>query len=74
MSGEKGVAPEIRAWVMHRYADLGDQNTLDAGDNPVSKIPLDVTGVDAKLIVLELMQDEFTAGNGDVHVCGGMER
>jgi hypothetical protein len=52
-SGEKGVAPEIRARVLHVYADLGDRNTLDAGDNPVRKIPLGVTavGVDAELIV-----------------------
>ncbi len=74
MSGEKGVAPEIRARVLHTYANLGDRNTLDAGHNPVRKIPHGVTGVDAKLIVVELMQDESTAGNGDVHVCGGMKR
>ena len=74
MSGEKGVAPEIRARVLHAYTDLGDHNTLDAGDNPVRKIPLGVTGVDAKLIVIELMQEESAAGNGNVRVRGGMER
>ncbi len=74
MSGEKGVAPEIRARVLHTYTDLGDSNTLGAGDNPVRKIPLGVTGVDAELIVIELMQDESAAGNGDVCVRGGMER
>ena len=58
--------------MLHAYADLGDRNTLDAGDNPVRKIPLGVTGVDAKLIGVELMQDESAAGNGDVCVCGGM--
>ena len=47
---------------------------MDAGDNPVRKIPLGVTGVDAELIVVELMQDKSTAGNGNVCVCGGMER
>jgi hypothetical protein len=73
-SGEKGVAPEIRARVLHAYADLGDRNSLDAGDNPVRKIPLGVTGVDAKLIVIELMQDKSAAGNGNVRVRGRMER
>ena len=47
---------------------------MDAGDNPVRKIPLGVTGVDAELIVVELVQDESAASNGDVHVGGGMER
>ncbi len=46
---------------------------MDARDNPVRKIPLGVTGVDAKLIVVELMQDKSAVGNGDVRVCGGME-
>ena len=73
-SGEKGVAPEIRARVLHAYADLGDRNMLDDGDNPVRKIPLGATGVDAMLIILELMQEESTAGSSDVCVCGGMER
>jgi hypothetical protein len=58
--------------VLHVYADLGDRNTLDAGDNPVRKIPLGVTGVDAKPIDVEMMQDKSTAGNGNVHVHGGM--
>ncbi len=55
MSGEKGVAPEIRARVLHAYADFGDRNTLVSRDNPVRKIPLGVTGVDAELIVVEMM-------------------
>ena len=60
--------------MLHAYADLGDRNKLDARDNPVRKILLGVTGVDAKLIVVKLMQDKSAAGNGDVLVCGGMER
>ena len=74
MSGEKGVAAEIRARVLHAYADLGNRNTLDAGDNRVRKIPLGVTGVDVELIVVELIQDESAAGNDVVRVRGGMER
>ncbi len=73
-SGEKGVAPEIRARVLHAYADLGDRNTLENGDNPVRKIPLGIIGVDGELIVEELMQEESAAGNGNVRVRGGMER
>ncbi len=59
---------------MHACADLGDRNTLENGDNPVSKIPLGIIGVDGKLIIEELMQEESAAGNGNVRVCGGMER
>ena len=59
---------------MHAYADLGDRNTLDAGDNQVRKIPLGVTGVNAELNVVELMQAKSPAGNGNVHVCSKMER
>ncbi len=73
-SGEKGVAPEIRARVLHVYADLGDRNTFENGDNPVRKIPLGIIGVNGKLIIKELMQEESTAGNGNVRVRGGMER
>ena len=57
-SGEKGVNPDIRTRVMSAYADLGDRDTLEEGENPVRKIPLGVTGVDAELIIDELMQDE----------------
>jgi len=32
----------------------------------VTKIPLGVTGVDAELIFVELMQEESAAGNGKV--------
>jgi hypothetical protein len=76
-SGEKGVNPDIRTRVMSAYADLGDRNTLAEGENPVRKIPLGVTGIDAELIIDELMQDETEAGNGgnvDVRVRSGMER
>jgi hypothetical protein len=73
-SGEKEVVPEIRARVLHVYAGLGDRNTLENGDSPVRKIPLGIIGVDGELIIKELMQEESTAGNGDVRVCGRMER
>jgi hypothetical protein len=73
-SGEKGVSPEIRARVLCAYANLGNRNTLEDGDNPVRKIPLGVTGVDAELIVAELMQEDSTAANGDVRVYDGMQR
>ena len=39
---------------------------MEDGANPVTKIPLGVTGVDAELIFVELMQEESAAGNGKV--------
>ncbi len=60
--------------MLYAYADLGDRNTLESGDNPVRKIPLGFIGVDGELIIKELMQEESAAGNGDVRVRSGMER
>ena len=71
---ELGVAPEIRARIMHAYAGLGVRNTLGQGDNPVRKVPLGVTGVDSELVIDELLQEVEAGRNGDVRVRTGMER
>ena len=73
-SGEHGVAPEIKARILHAYTDLGGRNTLGQGENPVKKIPLGVTGVDSELVIDELLQESEAGRNGDIRVCTGMER
>ena len=49
---------------MATYNDLGDQCSLEAGENPVRKAPLGVTGVDAELIIDEIMGGNDDGGGG----------
>ena len=68
--------------VMRAFNDLGDRNNLAAGENPVARPPLGVTGVDAQLIVDVIMTGDRDGGggggggggNGDWRVTGAMDR
>ena len=51
MESGQHLPSDIRGRVVNAYEDLGDRNTLEAGDNPVLKIPLGVAGVDLELII-----------------------
>ena len=70
------VPPRIRSRVLAAYNDLGDRSYLGEGDNPVHKVPLGVAGVDAELVIEEIMGSDIggEAADGDLRVCQGMER
>ena len=62
VSGE-ALPNEIRSRVFAAYNNLAD-HTLQAGENPVRKIPLGVAGIDSELIIDEIMgEDNGTGGN-----------
>ena len=69
--------------VMQAFNDLGDRCNLAAGENPVARLPLGVTGVDATLIVDVIMTGDRDGGgddgggggrNGDWRVTGALDR
>lgn len=82
MSGE--VLPiEIRSRVMAAYDDLGENCSLEAGDNPVRKTPLGVAGIDSELIIEEIMggndgnggeNGNNGGGGGDYRARHGIQR
>ena len=60
-SGEGLVPSAHRVRIMARYEDLGADNHLEPGTNPVKKVPVVVNGYDA-----EVLMDEIVVGdNGD---------
>lgn len=65
-SGDNIVPEEMRARVMARYADLGHDNTLPAGTNPVRKVPLIVDGADSEVLVdrVDFGDDDEGGGGG----------
>ncbi|KAL7525427.1 hypothetical protein ACHAXR_000999, partial [Thalassiosira sp. AJA248-18] len=70
-SGES-LPAGIRSRVMSAYNDLGDlRAALDDGENPVSKTPIGVAGVDSELIIEEIMGDFEEGGGGGGGVGGG---
>lgn len=44
--------------VKNAYADLGQRNTLQGGENPVEKVPIIVTGFDAQVHIDLLIDDD----------------
>lgn len=74
------VPAQIRERVLAAYRDLGDRNSLAAGSNPVSKVPLGITGLDAEVIIDEIMVpgdgngDDANPQARDYRVSRGMER
>ena len=64
---------EIRSRVMAAYDDLGENYSLEAGDNPVRKTPLGVAGIDSELIIEEIMggNDGNGGENGNNGGSGG---
>ena len=65
--------------VMQAFKNLGDRCNLATGENPVARLPLGVTGVDAQLIVDVIMTGDRDGGgggggNGDWRVTGAMDR
>lgn len=75
------VPPQISNRVRAAYQGLGDRNTLAVGDNPVRKAPLGVVGIDAQLIVEEILGGGDAGGGGaggggggDRRVAHGMQR
>ena len=73
VSGEH-VPVQIRGRVLRAYNGLDARNSLEAGDNPVAKVPIGVAGVDAELIIEEIMGGEGEGGGAqyDARVCQGM--
>ena len=66
-SGDNIVPEEMRARVMARYADLGHDNTLPVGSNPVRKVPLIVDGADSEVLIdrVDYGDDNEGGGRGD---------
>jgi hypothetical protein len=60
--------------VVGAYSDLGQQNALENGTNPVKKVPLAVDGHDSEVIFDEIIGgggargEVGGEGDGDVHV------
>jgi hypothetical protein len=50
-SGENLVPDEHRSRVMARYGDIGVNNLLSQGTNPVKKVALIVDGYDAEVLI-----------------------
>lgn len=79
-AGSAPVPPQISNRVMTAYQGLGDRNTLAEGDNPVRKAPLGVAGIDAELILEEILVGGDGGGGGggggggDARVMHGMQR
>lgn len=74
VSGEH-LPAQIRGRVFRAYNDLDARNSLEAGDNPVAKVPIGVAGVDAELIIDEIMGGGGEGGEGhDARVLQGMGR
>ena len=71
-----GVPASLSERVMAAYRDIGDCCTLPPTENPVGRLPLGVTGVDAQLIVDVIMSDVDYDGSGGIDARGraGMER
>ncbi len=57
-SGEDLVPSAQRMRIMARYEDLGADNHLEPGTNPVKKVPVVVNGYDA-----EVLMDEIVVGD-----------
>lgn len=55
--------------VKNAYADLGQRNTLQGGENPVEKVPIIVTGFDAQVHIDLLIDDDINNA-----VAGGAPR
>ena len=57
VSGEQ-LPIQLCTGVMSAYNNLPERCSLEAGENPVRKTPLGVAGVDAELIIDEIMGDD----------------
>jgi hypothetical protein len=70
------IPPALSQRVLSAYNDLGDRCALESEENPVAKLPLGVTGVDAQLIVDVIMQDEdnATRSGGNWQATAGLDR
>jgi hypothetical protein len=67
LSSGDGLVPDcIRFHVVGAYSDLGQQNALENGTNPVKKVPLAVYGHDSEVII-----DEIIVGDGAGGEVGG---
>ena len=72
------IPPQLMARIMGAYRDLGDRCSLEAQQNPIARLPLGVTGVDAQLIVDVIMTDGASDADGrgghDWRAQAGLER
>ena len=70
------VPSALSECVLSAYRDLGDRCALKDEENPISRLPLGVTGVDAQLIVDVIMQDTDSEGRsgGDWRAAAGLEQ
>ena len=50
--------------VMQAVSDLDDRSNLADGENPIARLPLGVTGVDAQLVVDVIMTGDHGGGGG----------
>ncbi len=57
-SGDELIPEEQRSRVMARYADLGSDNLLAPGTNPVRKVTLVVDGYDAEVLIDQVVGGE----------------
>jgi hypothetical protein len=62
-SGNNLVPEVMRARVMARYADLGANNALPSGMNPVKKVPLVVDGFDSDVMIDQIVGESEDGGN-----------
>ncbi|KAL9186556.1 hypothetical protein ACHAXT_005794 [Thalassiosira profunda] len=69
-SGEH-VPFQIRSRVLDTYRDLRDRNSLADGTNPVAKVPLGIAGIDAEVIIEEIMGVGDEPGDGGGNGGGG---
>jgi hypothetical protein len=70
------IPPALSQRLLSAYKDLGDRCALESEENPIAKLPLGVTGVDAQLIVDIIMQDEEDANRsgGNWRATAGLDR
>ena len=72
------IPGEMLARVMSAYRDLGDRCGLEEQENPIARLPLGVTGVDAQLIVDVIMTEGASEAVGrsghDWRAQAGLER
>ena len=80
-TGAHCIPPELGERVLSAYRDLGERCTLESEVNPISKLPLGVTGVDAQLIVDVITCNIDRSGGssggpsgGDWRAAAGLER
>ena len=69
------IPAPLKLRVMQAFRNLGELCNLEAGENPVARLPLGVTGIDAQLVVDVIMTDDVGgSGNGDRRVTGALDR